>query len=116
MVEIKIWHNSRCSKSRDAKKYLEELNVPHGTFEYMKENFTANDIKELMKLLAITDVNDMLRASEDLYKELDIKNKSQEEIIELLPSNTKLIQRPIIIKNDKAVIARPIENLVNLLK
>lgn len=116
MSEVKIWHNPKCSKSREAKKILEEKNVPHGTFEYIKEDFTTQDIINIIKMLGISDVKEMLRDGEDLYKELDIKNKSQEEIIALLPQNSKLIQRPIIIKDGKAVIARPMENLINLLK
>jgi len=116
MQEIIVWHNPRCSKSRDAVKYLEEQNVPHGTFLYMKEEFTSNDIKKVMKQLGINDINEMLRPTEGLYKSLDIKNKSQDEIIDLLSTNTKLIQRPIIIKDDKAVISRPFEKLIDLLK
>jgi arsenate reductase len=115
MEEITIWHNNRCGKSRDAKKLLDEQNVPHRTFEYMKESFTKEDIKALIRMLEINDVKEMLRPTETLYKELDIVNKTEEEIIDLLISNTKLIQRPIIIKNKKAVIARPLENLIQLL-
>jgi len=115
MSEVKIWHNNRCSKSREAKKILEEQNVPHGTFEYLKDSFTINDIKDIIKMLGISDVKDMLRKKEIEYKDLDIANKSQDEIIKLLVSNPKLIERPIIIKDNKAVIARPMENLTKLL-
>lgn len=116
MSKIKIWHNNRCSKSREAKKILEEQNVPHGTFEYLKEIFTINDIEDIMNMLDITDIKDMLRKNEDEYKSLDIQNKSHNEIISLVIQNPKLIQRPIIIKDDKAIIARPMENLIKLLK
>jgi len=116
MSKIKIWHNNRCSKSREAKKILEEQNVPHGTFEYLKEIFTINDIENIMNMLDITDIKDMLRKNEDEYKSLDIQNKSHNEIISLVIQNPKLIQRPIIIKDDKAIIARPMENLIKLLK
>jgi len=116
MSKIKIWHNNRCSKSREAKKILEEQNVPHGTFEYLKEIFTINDIENIMNMLDITDIKDMLRKNEDEYKSLDIQNKSHNEIISLVIKNPKLIQRPIIIKDDKAIIARPMENLIKLLK
>ena len=116
MSKIKIWHNNRRSKSREAKKILEEQNVPHGTFEYLKEIFTINDIEDIMNMLDITDIKDMLRKNEDEYKSLDIQNKSHNEIISLVIQNPKLIQRPIIIKDDKAIIARPMENLIKLLK
>lgn len=113
---IKIWHNNRCSKSREAKLILENLNVPYGTFEYLKDNFTKNDIIDIMKKLNITDIKDMLRKKEAEYKSLDIANKSQDEIIDIILKVPKLVERPIIITNNKAVIARPMENLTNLLK
>jgi arsenate reductase len=113
---VQIWHNNRCSKSREAKKILEESNVPHGTFEYLKEEFTKETILDIMKKLNITDIKDMLRKKEDEYKVLNIENKTQNEIIEIILNTPKLIERPIIIKDEKAVIARPMENLINLLK
>ena len=113
---MKIWHNNSCSKSREAKKILEDSNVPHGTLEYLKENITKESILDIMKKLAISDIKDMLRKKEDEYKILDIENKTQDEIIEILLNTPKLIERPIIIKGNTAVIARPMENLINLLK
>ena len=113
---VQIWHNNRCSKSREAKKILEESNVPHGTFEYLKEEFTKEIILDIMNKLEITDIKDMLRKKETEYKELDIENKTQEEILNLVIQTPKLVERPIIIKDNIAVIARPMENLTNLLK
>ena len=115
MNEIKIWHNNRCSKSRGAKQILEELNVPYGTFEYLNGSFTINDIKDIMKKLGITDVKDMIRKKEKEYIELDIENRSQEEIINILVTTPNLVERPIVIKGDKAVIARPVENIYQIL-
>jgi len=115
MSEIIIWHNDRCSKSREAKKILEDSNVPHGTFDYLKESFTKDDIQNIIKMLGISDIKDMLRKKEIEYKELNIDNISQDEIIDILLKNPKLIERPIIIKDGKAVIARPMENLNKLL-
>jgi len=115
-MEVQIWHNNRCSKSREAKKILEESNVPHGTFEYLKEEFTKETILDIMKKLGISDIKDMLRKKEEEYKAFDIENKSQDEIIDIILKTPKLIERPIIIKDQKAVIARPMENLTDLLK
>ena len=112
---VQIWHNNRCSKSREAKKILEESNVPHGTFDYLKEEFTKETILDIMSKLGITDIKEMLRKKEDEYKTLDMENKTQDEIIEILLITPKLIERPIIIKDEKAVIARPMENLTKLL-
>jgi len=115
-MSIKIWHNNRCSKSREAKQILENSNVPHETFEYLKEKFTKSDIVDIMKKLQINDIKDMLRKKEVEYKDFDIENKSLEEILDILIMVPKLIERPIIIKENKAVIARPMENLIELLQ
>jgi arsenate reductase len=112
---IKIWHNNRCSKSREAKKILEERNIDFEVFEYLKEDISKDMIQDVMKKLKVTDIKDMLRDGEDEYSLLDIKNKTQNEIIDIVVNTPKLIQRPIIIKGDKAVIARPIQNLQDLL-
>ena len=112
---IQIWHNNRCSKSREAKVILEESGLEFEVFEYLKNDFSKEELLRLMAQLQIKDIKDMLRHKEVQYKELDIKNKSQNEILDLVVQNPKLVERPIIIKDNKAVIARPMENLINLL-
>jgi len=112
---ITIWHNNRCSKSREAKSILDNINENFEVFEYLKEKLTTQKIQDVKKLLGITDIKDMLRKKETEYKELDIENKSEDEILELLLKYPKLIERPIIIKDNKAVIARPMSNLTDLL-
>jgi len=112
---ITIWHNNRCGKSREAKAILEEKNLEFEVFEYLKNDFSKEELLKVMAQLNIKDVKEMLRKKETLYKELDIENKSQNEILELVVQNPKLVERPIIIKDNKAVIARPMENLINLL-
>jgi arsenate reductase len=114
---ITIWHNTRCGKSRDSKNLLDEMGVEYEVFEYLKNEFSANDIKELMKKLGISDVRDMLRTKEKEYKELELKDesKTQDEIINLVVQNPKLVERPIVIQGDRAVIGRPIDNVKELL-
>ncbi len=112
---IKIWHNNRCSKSREAKVILEESSQEFEVFEYLKNEFTVDDLKTIMTQLNISDINEMLRTKEAEYKELDIVSKTQDEILDLVVQNPKLVERPIIIKDGVAVIARPMENLTKLL-
>ncbi|MEA2018685.1 MAG: arsenate reductase (glutaredoxin) [Campylobacterota bacterium] len=114
---IKIWHNTRCSKSREAKTILEQSGQEFEVFEYLKNDINPEELKEIIKLLDISDVREMLRTKEDEYKLLDLanENKSDDELIGAMILFPKLIERPIIIKEDKAVIARPMENLTNLL-
>ncbi len=115
---ITLWHNSECSKSREALNILEIHARAYEVFEYLKNDFIADDIKTIVSQLGISDVRDMLRHKETEYKELDIDNKSltQNEIIDLIVLNPKLVERPIIIKDGVAVIGRPMDNLMKLIK
>jgi len=112
---VQIWHNNRCGKSRDAKKYLDDHNIEYEIVEYLKGNFTADDLKVIINKLGIVDINEMLRTKEKEYKELDVASKTQDEIIALVVQNPKLVERPIVINNNKAVIARPLEKIEEVL-
>lgn len=116
MEEIIIWHNPRCSKSRNALNLIEEKNIDKKIFKYLDENPSKEEIKNVLRLLNIT-AKELLRTGEKVYKDLDLKNiDDEEELITAMHENPKLIERPIIIKGNEAVIARPIENLELLLK
>jgi len=114
---VTIWHNARCGKSRDSKNLLDEKGYEYEVFEYLKNEFSAEDIKDLVKMLEISDVREMLRTKEKEYKELNIKDESlsQDAIIDLVVANPKLVERPIVIKDGKAAIGRPIEKVIELL-
>ncbi|MEA1915390.1 MAG: arsenate reductase (glutaredoxin) [Campylobacterota bacterium] len=117
MKTLKIWHNPNCSKSREAKSILENSNQKFEVFEYLKKDFDAAALKEIIKLLGISDVRAMLRTKEEEYTQLNIDNSdlTQDQIINLVVLNPKLVERPIVIKEDKAVIGRPMNNVVELL-
>jgi len=112
---ITIWHNAKCSKSREAKAILDNINEEIEVFEYLKSELSTDKIKEIKNLLGLDDIKDMLRKKETEYKELNIEDKTEDEILEILLKYPKLIERPIIIKDQKAVIARPMENLTNII-
>ncbi len=112
---ITIWHNPNCSKSREAYNILEINPEPIMPFHYLEEEISKEQILDVMNKLGISDVKTMLRSKEDEYTKFDINNKSQDEIIDIVLENHKLIERPIVIKDGKAVIARPMENLTKLL-
>lgn len=116
MENIKIWHNPRCSKSRNAMALLEEKNINADVVEYLNANISKDELKNVLSLLGMS-AQELLRKGEDVYKELNLKNETDEEkLLDAMVSNPKLIERPIIIRGNKAVIARPIENLEELLK
>jgi len=114
---IKIWHNTRCGKSRDSKNLLDEKKCEYEIFEYLKEDLSGNDIRDVAKKLGLNDVRGMMRLKEKEYKELDLanENKTQDELVGAMVLFPKLIERPIVIKDDKAAIGRPIENIIKLL-
>lgn len=113
---IKIYHNSRCRKSREALEILRTKNIEFEIIEYLKDNLTRNQLKDLIKKLGIEPIN-LVRKNEQIWKE-NFKNKefTSDEIIQILSDNPKLIERPIVELNDKAIIGRPPENIINLLQ
>ena len=116
MQNIQIWHNPKCSKSRAAMELLENKNIDANVIKYLEQTPTKEQLKDVLSKLKIS-AKELLRTGEDIYKELNLKDINDEEtLIEIMTKNPILIERPIIIKGDKAVIARPIENLEDLLK
>jgi arsenate reductase len=116
MQNIQIWHNPKCSKSRAAMELLENKNIDANVVKYLEQTPTKEQIKDVLKKLRIS-AKELLRTGEDVYKELNLKDINDEEtLIDFMVKNPILIERPIIIKGDKAVIARPIENLSELIK
>ena len=116
MQNIQIWHNPKCSKSRAAMELLENKNIDANVVKYLEQTPTKEQIKDVLKKLRIS-AKELLRTGEDIYKELNLKDINDEEkLIEIMVKNPILIERPIIIRENKAVIARPIENLEELLK
>ena len=112
---ITIWHNNRCSKSRNALCLLEDKHIQTEVFEYLKTPPTSEQIKDLLDKLGI-EPEALVRKGEEVYKvEFKGKELSYDQWIEAFVKHPVLIERPIIIKGDKAVIGRPIENIEALL-
>jgi len=113
---FKIYHNTRCSKSREACSILEDKGVELVTIEYLKTPPTQKEIKGLLKMLGMK-AQDIVRKGEPLFKEKFADKKlSESEWIKALAENPILIERPIIVKGNKAVIGRPPEKVLELLK
>ena len=116
MQNIQIWHNPRCSKSRSALELLQTKGIDANVVKYLETIPTKEQLKDVLSKLKIS-AKELLRTGEDIYKELNLKDINDEEkLIEIMVQNPILIERPIIIRENKAVIARPIENLEELLK
>jgi arsenate reductase len=115
MSDIKIYHNSRCSKSRQGLCILEDSKKDFDVINYLETPPTVKELKELLKMLGFTPIQ-LVRKGEAIWKEnYKGKDLSDAEIIKAMIENPKLIERPIVVKGDKAVIGRPPENIEQLL-
>lgn len=115
MSEVQIWHNPRCSKSRQAMALLEENGIEVEVVKYLEADLDEAMIKELLLKLDI-DAIDLMRTKEDIFKELKLENVGDEGVlIRAMSRFPKLIERPIVIKGDKAIIGRPPEKIVEFL-
>jgi len=111
-----LYHNPRCSKSREALALLESKSIEFETKLYLKETPSRKEIETLVKKLNIP-ADKLLRKKEKVFKEnCDVKVLSEKQAIDLMVEFPVLIERPILVINDKAAIGRPIENIENLLK
>ena len=108
---MKIYHNPRCRKSREGVQYLMDKGVEFEIIEYLKDNLSEEIIQTLLNKLNITAL-ELVRKNEKIWKEnFKDKNLSEKELIKMLLKEPKLIERPIIEAEFKAVIGRPKENI-----
>ncbi len=112
---IKIYHNNRCSKSRCGIQALEESGKQFEVVKYLEDVPSEVELKHIIKLLGITPI-ELVRKNESIWKE-NFKGKtlSDDAIIEAMVANPKLIERPIVINGNKAVIGRPTEKILEII-
>jgi arsenate reductase (glutaredoxin) len=114
-TKIIVWHNADCSKSNGACEWLEDNKLEVDLFEYLHEVIKPEDLKAILKKLGIS-AFDLMRKDEPNFEQTWQKeDKSEREWIDLMIQFPNLIQRPIVVKGNRAVIARPIENIEFLL-
>ena len=112
---ITIYHNPRCSKSRQGLALLEASGKNFKTITYLKELLTKEELTLIIEKLRLEPI-DVIRKNEQIWKEnFKGKSLSNEEIIEIMLENPKLIERPIVSNNDRAVIGRPTEKINTIL-
>ena len=112
---IKIYHNSRCSKSRQGLSLLEASGKEFEIIKYLENVPTTKELTSIIEKLQIKPI-ELVRKNEAIWKE-NYKGKklSDSEIIEAMIQHPKLIERPIVINNNKAVIGRPLENITTII-
>lgn len=112
---IKIYHNPRCTKSRQGLTFLEDKGVNFEVVKYLDDNFTVDSLTTVLSELDMLPIA-LVRKTEAIWKS-NYKGKelSDDEVIKAMVENPKLIERPIIVNNGKAVVARPTEKIEEIL-
>ena len=116
MSDFIIYHNPRCSKSRQTLEILNEHDVNVEIILYLQNPPSAKEIASILNKLGLR-ARDAIRKGEEEYKLLNLKDQSltENELINFMSENPKLIERPIVVKLDKAVIGRPPENVLSII-
>ena len=111
---MELIHNPRCSKSRQAKQILEDKGINFEVREYLKDELSENELSTILKKLDKSP-QELLRKGEAVYKEqFKGKDLTDKEWIKAMVDNPKLIERPILINGDKAIIGRPPEDVLQI--
>ena len=116
MSETQIYHNPRCSKSRETLALLEQHGIQPEVVLYLEQAPREAQIRSLLTQLGFADPRQLMRTKEDLYKELGLANLSGGALIQAMHQHPKLIERPIVIKDGQARIGRPPEQVLEILK
>lgn len=114
---VSIYHNPRCSKSRETLSLLKANGVEPEVVLYLETPPDAATIKTLLSQLGFASARELIRQKEDLYKELNLADSalSEEQLIQAMVENPKLIERPIVLANGQARIGRPPESVLEIL-
>jgi len=116
-MSITLIHNPRCSKSRQTLQLLKDNGIEPTIIEYLKTPLSAQQLDDILQKLAI-EPRELMRKNEAVYKELALADValSRESLINSMVNHPKLIERPIVLANGKAVIGRPPEAVLALLE
>ncbi|MFP5218249.1 MAG: arsenate reductase (glutaredoxin) [Actinomycetes bacterium] len=112
---VTVWANPRCSKSRGAEALLAERGVEVDRVLYLVEPPTRDEIERVLTLLGTDDPRVLVRNGEAAYRELGLADADREAVLDALAQHPELIERPVVIRGDRAVVARPPERVLELL-
>jgi arsenate reductase (glutaredoxin) len=107
MIQVTIWHNPKCSKSRAALDILEESGCEKDVVNYLETTPTKDEITTALTMLGMNP-RELMRTKEDIYTELNLKDENDYDVlVDAMVENPKLIERPVIFKEGQAIIGRP---------
>ncbi|AUJ64506.1 arsenate reductase (glutaredoxin) [Aestuarium zhoushanense] len=111
---ISIWHNPRCSKSRETLALLIDKGIMPEVRLYLDDVPTADELRSALATLGLT-AGELVRRKEALFKDLDLAGANDDQLIDAMVANPKLIERPIVFANGRAALGRPPENVLAIL-
>ena len=111
---ITIWHNPRCSKSRETLALLTDKGIAPEVRLYLDDVPTADELRSALATLGLT-AGELVRRKEALFKDLDLADSNDDQLIDAMVANPKLIERPIVFANGRAALGRPPENVLAIL-
>ncbi len=116
MSDITIYHNPRCSKSRQTLELLKERQIEPQIVKYLETPPSAEALRDILNKLGMKP-RELMRKGEKEYKELGLDDESltDEQLIQAMVAHPRLIERPIVIKDDKAALGRPPEQVLDIL-
>jgi arsenate reductase len=115
MSDVTVWFNARCSKCRTTQGILEEHGVDADYVRYLESAPTRAELERVLGLLGTDDPMAIVRTGEDRWKELGLAGADRDTVLDALAANPILIERPIVIRGDRAVVGRPPEKVLDLL-
>jgi arsenate reductase len=115
MTDLTVWFNPHCSKCRTAHGLLAERGVEADYVRYLDDAPTRSDLERVLTLLGTDDPRAITRTGEALYEELGLAGADRDALLDALAAHPVLIERPIAIRGDRAVVARPPERVLELL-
>lgn len=116
-MTVTIYHNPRCSKSRQTLQILQDKAVETDVIEYLKEPPSRETLEQVLAYLGV-EPRDIMRKNESVYKELNLSDEtlSHDALIDAMLENPILIERPIVVHNGKAALGRPPENVLKIIE
>jgi len=114
---VTIYHNPRCSKSRETLSLLQSHGVEPQVLLYLETPPDATTLRNLVQMLNLSSARDLMRQKEDLYRTLNLADStlSEEALIQAMVENPKLIERPVVVKGGQARIGRPPKQVLEIL-
>ena len=112
--DVQVFFNPRCSKCRSVRAILEERGLDADYLRYLEQTPTRRELERVLAMLGTDDPRKMIRTGEPVYRELGLADADRDTLLDAMVEHPILIQRPIIIKGDRAVIGRPPERALEL--